>query len=173
MVYSVFPRIPSRSFLKGTVPVPGCRGTAAVLRAEAAVEHGTVLARNNVRLIGPSGGQVVMLAQGFGCDQVIWHRLLPFLKDCRIVLFDHAGTGGADLAAYSAERHSSLHGYLDDMTEILDFLDVRNVTMIGHTVAGMMGIAAAAAGNPRITRLVLMGTSACYRNIPAEGYAGA
>lgn len=128
--------------------------------------------RNNVRLLGPSGGPVLMLAQGFGCDQVVWHRILPFLREARIVLFDHAGTGGADLAAYSSEKYSSLDGYLNDLTEILDALDLWNVTIVGHTVAGMMGISAAAAGNPRISRLVLIGTSACYRNVPGEGYAG-
>ncbi|WP_342023340.1 alpha/beta hydrolase [Arthrobacter citreus] len=136
------------------------------------MEQGNVLVRNNVRLLGPAKGPVLMLAQGFGCDQVVWHRILPFLRDCRIVLFDHAGTGGADLAAYSFEKYSSLTGYLDDLTEILDVLDLRDVTLVGHTVAGMMGISAAAAGNPRISRLVLIGTSACYRNVVADGYIG-
>ena len=136
------------------------------------MERSTVLDRNNVRLLGSPEGPVLMLAQGFGCDQVVWHRILPYLQDCRIVLFDHAGTGGADLAAYSAEKYSTLTGYLDDLTQILDVLDLQDVTLVGHTVAGMMGISAAAAGNPRISRLVLIGTSACYRNIAAEGYAG-
>lgn len=136
------------------------------------MEHRTVLDRNNVRLLGPSEGPVLMLAQGFGCDQVVWRRILPFLRECRIVLFDHAGTGGADLSAYSSEKYASLDGYLDDLTEILDTLDLWDVTLVGHTVAGMMGISAAAAGNPRISRLVLIGASACYRDIPAEGYSG-
>lgn len=142
------------------------------IRQLKAVERDNILARNNVRLVGPSDGPVLMLAQGFGCDQVVWHRILPFLQECRLVLFDHAGTGGADISTYSAEKYSSLDGYLEDLTGILDALDLREVTLVGHTVAGMMGIAAAAAGNVRITRLALIGASACYRNIPGDRYAG-
>ena len=158
-------------------PYPGSSGREPPrhrnrIRQLKAVERDNILARNNVRLVGPSDGPVLMLAQGFGCDQVVWHRILPFLQECRLVLFDHAGTGGADISAYSAEKYSSLDGYLEDLTGILDALDLREVTLVGHTVAGMMGIAAAAAGNARITRLALIGASACYRNIPGDRYAG-
>lgn len=162
------------------MPVPFPRRFSCVLprhgnrfpELKAAMEHGNILVRNNVRIMGPSNGPVLVLAQGFGCDQVVWHRILPFLQECRIVLFDHAGTGGADSSAYSAEKYSSLDGYVEDLTDILDALDLREVTVVGHTAAGMMGISAAAAGNPRIARLVLIGASACYRSIPADGYAG-
>lgn len=133
----------------------------------------SVLARNNVRTLGPADGPVLMLAQGFGCDQAIWNRMLPYVQErCRLVLFDHAGTGGADLSAYDAEKYSGMDGYLADLTEILEVLDLNDVTLVGHTIAGVMGITAAAAGNPRISRLILIGASACYRDIPADGYFG-
>lgn len=129
------------------------------------------LGRNNVRVLGPADGPVLLLAQGFGCDQVIWDRLLPYLESThRIVLFDHIGTGGADVSAYDAEKYSTLAGYTNDLVEILDALELQDVTVAGHTVAGMMAIAAAAAGNARIGRLILLNTSACYANVPADGY---
>ncbi|MBP3042219.1 alpha/beta hydrolase [Arthrobacter jiangjiafuii] len=131
-----------------------------------------ILARNNVRVIGPADGPVLLLAQGFGCDQVIWDRLLPYLENThRIVLFDHVGTGGADLPDFQDGKYSSLAGHTGDLLDILDALELEDVTVVGHTVAGMMALTAAA-GSPRIGRLVLLNTSACYGQVPAEGYDG-
>lgn len=129
--------------------------------------------RNNVRVVGPADGPAVVLVQGFGCDQVVWDRLVPHLEGShRLVLFDHAGTGGADIAAYDPVKYSSLGGYTADLTEILDVLSLRDATIVGHTVGGMTALAAAAAGHAGIGRLVLLGTSPCYANLPEAGYFG-
>ena len=134
---------------------------------------GDVQKRHNVRILGPADGPVLVLVQGFGCDQVIWDRILPFLEpSCRIVLLDHVGTGGADPAAYDPVKYSSLEGYTSDLVEILNALDLPDPTVLGHTVGGMMAIAAAAGGNTTIGRLILMGSSACYAELPEEGYHG-
>lgn len=130
----------------------------------------TVIQRNNVRTLGPIDGPVLVLVQGFGCDQIIWNRILPYLTDSfRVVLFDHVGTGGADPDAYDAARYASLDGYMGDLAEVLEALDLRDATVVGHSVAGMMALAASVE-SPRITRLVLLCTSACYLN--DEEYVG-
>lgn len=139
---------------------------------QAPCSPGHVLRRNNVRVVGPASGPVLLLAQGFGCDQVIWDRLLPYLERThRIVLFDHVGTGGADQPQREDGKYSSLAGYTEDLLDILDALELQDVTIVGHTVAGMMALTAAA-GSPRIGRLVLLNTSACYGQVPADGYDG-
>ena len=54
--------------------------------------------RNNVSLMGRADGPVVMLANGFGCDQNMWRLVAPGLaRDFRVVLFDHVGSGRSDL----------------------------------------------------------------------------
>ena len=126
--------------------------------------------RNNVQVLGRMDGPVLLLVQGFGCDQVIWNRLLPFFTDTyKVVLFDHVGTGGADPEAYSAAKYASLEGHLGDFIEILDVLEVQDATVVGHSIAGTMALAASTR-SPRIARLVLLCTSPCYVN--DEGYIG-
>ena len=149
--------------------VPSPRPSGAGIQAPRSSSR--ILARNNVRVLGPAGGPVLLLAQGFGCDQVIWDRLLPYLEGThRIVLFDHVGTGGAGKPRADG-RYSSLEGYTGDLLDILDALELEDVTVVGHTVAGMMALTAAV-GSPRIGRLVLLNTSACYGQVPADGYDG-
>lgn len=124
----------------------------------------TVIARNNVRVLGQADGQPLVLIQGFGCDQVIWDRMLPeFTDSYKVVLFDHVGTGGSDPAAYHPAKYGSLDGYLSDLTEILEALDLKDAVLVGHTVAGAMALAASV-DNPRIAQLVLLCTSSSYLN---------
>ena len=67
--------------------------------------------RNNVKLLG-SGERAMVFAHGFGCDQNMWRFVWPaFAEKYRIVLFDHVGCGGSDLAAYDADEIRSLDGY--------------------------------------------------------------
>ncbi|MCC9144451.1 MULTISPECIES: alpha/beta hydrolase [unclassified Arthrobacter] len=129
-----------------------------------------VIHRNNVRVLGRTDGPALLLAQGFGCDQVIWDRILPFFTDTyKVVLFDHVGTGGADPDAYGDAKYAAFEGYLADLIEIIDVLELDDATVVGHSIAGTMALAAATR-SPRIARLVLLCASPCYVN--DEGYSG-
>lgn len=119
--------------------------------------------RNNVRVSGAADAPVVVFAHGFGCDQHMWRHVAPaFADQYRVVLFDHVGAGGSDLAAYDVERYSTLQGYADDIVEVIDALPARDVVFVGHSVAAMMGVLAAAARPDLFDRLVLVGPSARY-----------
>ena len=101
------------------------------------------LVRNNVRQAG--SGRVMMFAHGFGCDQNMWRFVTPAFEDShQIILFDHVGAGGSDLAAYSREKYSTLDGYAEDIIEIARELGVTDAVFVGHSVSAMMGIIAAA-----------------------------
>ncbi len=123
-----------------------------------------VLARNNVRTHGQ--GQIAMLfAHGFGCDQSMWRFVTPaFAADYKIVLFDHVGCGGSDLAAYDRERYGALAGYARDILQICDALSLSQVVFVGHSVSAMIGALAARMEPGRFSRLVMIGPSACYVN---------
>jgi sigma-B regulation protein RsbQ len=130
-----------------------------------------VISRNNVTVTGPSGAPVVMLANGFGCDQSMWRLITPGLEqDFRVVRFDHVGSGRSDLSAWEPERYSSLDGYARDILEICRELDLEQVTFVGHSVSAMMGVLAAIAEPGRFRRLILVGPSPRY--IDSEGYRG-
>lgn len=122
-----------------------------------------VRTRNNVNIVGSDDAPTIMLAHGFGCDQLLWRLVVPELAPSyRIVLFDHVGSGAADPAAWDAQRYASLQGYAEDIVEILDELDLQDVTFVGHSVASMMGVLAVAADPRRFARLVLLTPSPCY-----------
>lgn len=133
----------------------------------------TVAERNNVTTAGPADGPVMLFAHGFGCDQDMWRRVLPaFVKDYRVVLFDHVGAGRSDLAAYDRDKYASLDGYAQDILEICAEMDLRDVVLVGHSVSAMMAVVAAAAEPSRFSRLVLVAPSPSYIDDPSTGYVG-
>jgi sigma-B regulation protein RsbQ len=127
--------------------------------------------RNNVTEAGDPDGRPMLFAHGFGCDQTMWREVWPRFADRhRIVLFDHVGAGGSDLDAYDIDRHSSLTGYADDMLGICAELELSDVIFVGHSVAAMIGVLAAAKEPERFARLVLVGPSPRY--VDDDGYVG-
>jgi sigma-B regulation protein RsbQ len=130
-----------------------------------------VRAKNNVNVVGPDDGPTIMLAHGFGCDQNLWRLVTPKLApNFRVVLFDHVGCGAADPSAWDAQRYATLQAYADDIVDIAAALDLHEVTFVGHSVAAMMGVLAAAADPGRFARLVLLTPSPRY--IDDDDYRG-
>lgn len=130
--------------------------------------------RNNVRVYGPEDGQVLVFAHGFGTDQSMWERVLPwFIERYRVVLLDHVGSGGSDQSAYDSAAYSSLDAYVDDLMEVCTELDLMDATLIGHSVGAMMAISAACKDRGRrLGRLVLLTASPSYLDYPEDGYVG-
>jgi sigma-B regulation protein RsbQ len=129
-----------------------------------------VLARNNVKVSG-RGTQPILFAHGFGCDQTMWRFITPaFEEQYRIVLFDYVGSGKSDLSAYDPERYSSLDGYAQDVLDVCEALDLRDVIFVGHSVSSMVGVLAANRAPERFRHLIMVGPSPRYIN--DEGYVG-
>lgn len=129
------------------------------------------LRRNNVTLAGNPEGRLLMFSHGFGCSQDAWRLVAPqFEADFRVLLFDHVGAGGSDVAAYDPGKYESLDGYADDVMEILAALDARDVVFVGHSVSAMIGVLAANREPDRFGGLILVGPSPRYIN--DSGYRG-
>ena len=126
--------------------------------------------RNNVNELGTPNGRPMLLAHGFGCSQEMWRHVAPDFDDHRVVLFDHVGAGGSDLSAYDRAKYDSLHGYADDVLEIVEELDLHDVVYVGHSVGAMIGVLAVNGNPSRFGELVLVGPSPRYLN--DEGYSG-
>lgn len=113
----------------------------------------------------------MVFAHGFGCDQNMWRHVAPRFADrFKVVLFDHAGAGGADPSAYDTNRHTSLHAYADDVLRICRELDLRDVIFVGHSVSAMIGGLAALSAPEIFSKLVFVGPSPRY--IDDDGYVG-
>jgi sigma-B regulation protein RsbQ len=120
-----------------------------------------------VTVVGGEGGRTLLFAHGFGCDQSMWRLVTPaFERDHRVVLFDHVGAGGSDLAEWSPDRYASLDGYARDVLEICAELDLHDVVFVGHSVSAMIGVLAAAREPDRFAGLVLVGPSPRYVDDP-------
>ncbi len=122
------------------------------------------LKRNNVVIRG-RGSKAMMFAHGFGCDQSMWRLVAPAFEDShQIILFDHVGAGGSDLAAYSYEKYNTLDGYATDIIEIARELRLKDAVFVGHSVSAMIGLIAAAKVHDLFGALVLVGPSPSYIN---------
>jgi len=127
--------------------------------------------RNNVTVTG-TGSVTLLFAHGFGCDQVVWRFMTPAFEDrYRVVAFDLTGSGNSDLSAHDRQRHGSLHGYADDLLEIIDEIG-GPVVYIGHSVSAMIGMLAAVKAPERFLAQVMIAPSPCYINDDEGGYRG-
>ncbi|HEY8954550.1 alpha/beta hydrolase [Chitinophaga sp.] len=133
-----------------------------------------IIQRNNIHVTGnPDSPQTLVFAHGFGIDQTSFSKVIPsFEHDYKIVLFDNAGGGKADKKAYSPKRYESIHGYVTDAADIIQALDLRSVTFIGHSVSGITGLLASVHYPGIIDKLVLLGSSPRYLDDPKDGYTG-
>jgi sigma-B regulation protein RsbQ len=132
-----------------------------------------ILTRNHVHIEGAQG-PVLLYAHGFGCNQTMWSRVTPaFSATHRQVLFDYVGSGQSDISAFSATRYASLQGYVQDLLEVCDALDLhQGVTFVGHSVSCTVGMLAAIARPQLFERMVLLGPSPCYLNHPPDYFGG-
>lgn len=124
----------------------------------------SVLVKNNVRIAG-DGAATMVFAHGFGCDQTMWRFLTPaFGEHFRTVSFDLVGSGASDITAYDRVKYGTLHGYADDLLEILDECATGPVVFVGHSVSTMIGMLATIKAPERFAAQVMIGPSPCYIN---------
>ena len=120
--------------------------------------------RNNVKVTG-TGPITMLLAHGFGCDQSMWRFLAPnYVDRYRVITFDTVGSGKSDLAAYDRNKYGTLHGYADDVLEVIQEYADRPVIFVGHSVSSMVGMLAAIKMPDRFASQVMVGPSPSYIN---------
>ena len=128
------------------------------------IMNNTISIRNNVKSFG-KGSQPMLFAHGFGCDQNMWRYITPAFQDeYRIVLFDYVGAGKSDLSSYNPERYESLYGYAQDVLEICEELELRDIIFVGHSVSSMIGLLAAIERPHYFSHMIMVGPSPCYIN---------
>jgi sigma-B regulation protein RsbQ len=129
-------------------------------------------ARNNVKIFG-NGVQPMLFAHGFGCDQNMWRFVTSaFEKDYKIVLFDYVGAGKSDAGSYKPERYQNLEGYAEDVLEICDALDLKDVIFVGHSVSSIIGALASIKRPELFKKLIMIVPSPCYINQPPDYVGG-
>lgn len=124
----------------------------------------TIEQRNNVKVTG-TGPITMLLAHGFGCDQNMWRFLAPnYVDRYRVITFDMVGSGRSDLSAYDKNKYGDLHGYADDVLDIIQEYAVGPVIFVGHSVSSIIGMLATIKMPERFACQVMIGPSPCYIN---------
>ncbi|KAG4144204.1 hypothetical protein ERO13_D05G022800v2 [Gossypium hirsutum] len=121
----------------------------------------------NARIIG-SGSETMVLAHGFGGDQSLWDKILPYLtKHYQVLLFDWLFSGAVKYPnLYDPLRYSSF----DDLIALMDELHLTSSVFVGHSMSGMIGCIASIKRPQLFSRLILIGASPRYIN--TDDYEG-
>jgi sigma-B regulation protein RsbQ len=147
------------------LPAPTAEGAAA------APPPLDVLRRHNVRVIG-HGKPPLLLCNGFGCHQGIWHYLIPALAvQHQVILFDYLGSGASDRTAYDPQQYTTMAAYAQDVVAICQALDLREATIVGHSVGATIAMLTAIAAPQHFASVVLLAPSPYYLN-EADYYGG-
>ena len=113
----------------------------------------------------------MLFAHGFGCDQNMWRFVTPAFEDeYSIIIFDYVGAGMSDVSSYHPDKYASLQGYTQDVIDVCEELNLKDVIFVGHSVSSMIGLLAAIERPELFSHLIMVGPSPCYIN--EEGYIG-
>jgi pimeloyl-ACP methyl ester carboxylesterase len=94
-------------------------------------------------------GKPVVLIHGFGEDSTIFNSQIDFLKDyCLLIVPDLPGTGKSELfksnnqhPTYSIQYPASITDYANCIYALLQQENIKNCTMIGHSMGGYISLA--------------------------------
>ncbi|MBA0806730.1 hypothetical protein Gohar_022588 [Gossypium harknessii] len=114
----------------------------------------------NARVIG-SGSETMILAHGFGGDQSLWDKILPYLtKHYHVLLFDWLCSGTVkDPNLYDPLKYASFDAFADDLIALMDELHLTSSVLVGHSMSGMIGCIASIKKPQLFSRLIFVGSS--------------
>jgi non-heme chloroperoxidase len=128
---------------------------------------------------GPSTGPVVTFSHGWPLNADAWDGQMLFLAQngFRVVAHDRRGHGRSS----QASSGNDMNTYADDLAELLEALDLRDIVMVGHsTGGGEVTRYIGRHGTTRVTKAVLISavppllvkTAANPEGIPLEVFDG-
>ncbi|RZC13931.1 putative strigolactone esterase DAD2 [Glycine soja] len=98
----------------------------------------------------------------------IWDKILPLLlpQNYRLITFDWPFAGTVkDQNLYDPVKYSSVEGFADDLITLLNKMDLKAVTFVGHSMSGMIGCIASVKSPQLFKTLILVGASPSYHLI--------
>ena len=106
-------------------------------------------------VVSGSGDVTVMLVHCWMCDRTFWDAQVPVLQGTyRVITLDLPGhgEGGQDRENWSIE------GFGQDVADLLEHLDLRQVVLVGHSMGGPVALRAAALAGNRMRGIVAVDT---------------
>lgn len=103
-------------------------------------------------------GDALLMVHGNPTWSFYWRNLVnPFRGHHRVIVPDHLGCGLSDKPQgypYSLQKH------IENLVYLIDHLDLRQITLLGHDWGGTIGLGAAVQRLDRFARIVLFNTGA-------------
>ena len=107
------------------------------------LKRGAVLSPEGFEItfdVGGEGKTALVFIHGWSCDRGYWSEQIPrFMKDYKIVAIDLPGHG----ASGSSRADWSLQGFGEDVKQVVNFLGLEKVVLIGHSMGGPVALEAA------------------------------
>jgi len=124
-------------------------------------------------------GPVVTFSHGWPLNADAWDGQMQFLAQngFRVVAHDRRGHGRSE----QASSNNDMNGYADDLAAVIETLDLKNITLVGHSTGGGEVVRYLARhGTKRAAKAVLIGavppimlkTAANPEGIPIEVFDG-
>jgi cis-3-alkyl-4-acyloxetan-2-one decarboxylase len=122
--------------------------------------HEIAIDGHRYHYLDEGNGPVLLLVHGNPTWSFYWRNLILALRDrFRLVAVDHIGCGLSDKPA-AKDYPYRLRRRVDDLGQLIERLDLRQITLVAHDWGGAIGMGAAVAAPQRFARLVLMNTAA-------------
>ena len=111
---------------------------------------------------GSGGGEPVLMVHGNPTWSFYYRELIKSLRGRhRVVAPDHIGCGRSDKP--SDDRYAyTMQSRVDDLTALVERLDLRDLTLVVHDWGGAIGMAWAVQNPDRVARLVVLNTAAFH-----------
>jgi haloalkane dehalogenase len=108
--------------------------------------------------------EVLLMVHGNPTWSFYWRNLVAIFRDrYRVIAVDHIGCGLSDMPDESRYPFT-LERRIEDICQLIEFLNLQNITLIAHDWGGAIGMGAAVRLPDRFDRFVLMNTAA-FRGI--------
>ena len=105
----------------------------------------------------------LVLIHGAGGSHLSWRRQFEDLSDVfRVIAVDLPGHGMSE-----GNGEVTITAYSRFVVELMDMLDLENVMLGGHSLGGAVALDVALTGSDRLSSLLLVGTGARLRVLPA------
>lgn len=101
-------------------------------------------------------GPVVTFSHGWPLNADAWDAQMLFLAQngFRVIAHDRRGHGRSE----QASSNNDMNGYADDLAAVIETLDLKNITLVGHSTGGGEVVRYLARhGTKRATKAVLIG----------------
>jgi haloalkane dehalogenase len=107
-----------------------------------------------------SGDRTLLCVHGNPTWSFYWRRVIDrFSPSLRVIAVDHLGCGRSD----KPDRRSfdySLASHRDNLTALIDHLDLQRITLLAHDWGGAIGLSSVLNRLDRLERIILLNTGA-------------